>query len=240
MTGLTLLTATGMRPDAWNICETLMQRQTYCGPVRWVIVDDGERRQPITFNRDGWKIDIIRPIILWSEGVNTQSRNLLAGLSVIEKYERVVIIEDDDYYNKNYLEKVDGWLKSADMVGEAPSRYYNASTGCGKVLQNMRHSSLCSTSVKGSALDLLRSVSKQNKKFIDITLWRLFKGAKKIFNTSMVVGIKGLPGRGGIGSGHNPTFGSHVNLKDWIGKDVEMYGKWNTAMNNTESCTNVA
>ena len=50
---LTLLTATGARPEAWAICEQLMARQTYAGPVRWVIVDDGPVAQPVAFQRAG-------------------------------------------------------------------------------------------------------------------------------------------------------------------------------------------
>lgn len=40
---MTLITPTGVRPKAWSICERLMARQTYDGPVQWVIVDDGQQ-----------------------------------------------------------------------------------------------------------------------------------------------------------------------------------------------------
>ena len=50
---LTLLTATGARPEAWAICERLMARQTYAGPVRWIIVDAGPEAQPVTLQRAG-------------------------------------------------------------------------------------------------------------------------------------------------------------------------------------------
>ena len=80
---LTLLTATGCRPEAWALCERWMARQTYAGTVRWVIVDDGPDEQPITFEREGWVLEVLRPTPRWRLGNNTQARNLSEGLAVI-------------------------------------------------------------------------------------------------------------------------------------------------------------
>lgn len=80
-----LLTATGARPEAWALCEQWMARQDYAGPVHWVIVDDGETPQPITFSRDGWTLTVIRPLPRWKQGMNTQCRNMLAGLEKIDR-----------------------------------------------------------------------------------------------------------------------------------------------------------
>ena len=62
---LHLLTATGARPQAWAICERLMAAQDYAGPVTWIIVDDGPEPQPVTFERAGWRLVVIRPAPLW-------------------------------------------------------------------------------------------------------------------------------------------------------------------------------
>ena len=64
---LTLLTATGARPQAWAILEQLMLRQTYTGPVHWIIVDDGEEAQPITFERENWRLTLVRPQPRWTQ-----------------------------------------------------------------------------------------------------------------------------------------------------------------------------
>lgn len=50
--------------------------QDYKGPVRWVIVDDGKEAQPVTFQRDDWTLEVIRPTPFWRQGQNTQARNL--------------------------------------------------------------------------------------------------------------------------------------------------------------------
>lgn len=221
---LTLLTTTGCRPEPWAICERLMARQDYTGPVRWVIVDDGEQPQPVTFRRDGWFLEVIAPTPYWCEGQNTQARNLLAGLTVIGADARVVVVEDDDYYAPGYLSAVDEWLNHADLVGESHARYFNVATGVGKAMNNDRHASLCSTAVKGAAIEALSRSAALNRKFIDLELWKRFTGRKQLHETRHVVGIKGLPGRGGIGAGHRMTAGDVHNLRDWIGEDANLYG----------------
>lgn len=222
---LTLLTATGMRPEAWAICQKLMMRQTFDGEVRWIIVDDGEIPQPITFRRDGWVLDVIRPTPYWQPGQNTQARNLRAGLVRVMAGDRLVCCEDDDFYAPGYLADVDDWLNRADLVGEPMARYFNVATGVGKQLDNKAHCSLCSTAMKGPAIEACRRAVLKNKKFIDMELWRTFRGKKYLSKTRHVVGIKGLPGRGGIGCGHRmtgkPTDGL---LRQWIGDDAGIYG----------------
>ena len=223
---LTLLTATGARPMAWAICEQLMMLQTFQGPVRWLIVDDGETPQPITFKRDGWTLEVIRPEPFWKTGQNTQARNLLAGLRKIGKNERVVVVEDDDHYGAGYLADVGKWLNNYDLVGEPEARYFNVATGVGKQLPNKTHASLCSTAAKGPAIQALMQSVLTNHKFIDLALWRSFRGKKYLSKTRHVVGIKGLPGRHGIGAGHTALTGKsngHI-LREWIGEDAGIYG----------------
>lgn len=225
MTGLTLLTATGCRPEAWAICEKLMAAQTYAGPVRWVVVDDGEDPQPITFSRPGWTVEVARPEPFWQSGQNTQARNLIAGLNRIGSDERVAIIEDDDWYSARWLETISNALHRAEVAGESHARYYNIAQRKGRRLSNATHASLCSTAVRGRGLDRLRTACGKNRQFIDLELWR---GGGHLFRGNHVVGIKGLPGRGGIGMGHRDGFiGSRdpemSMLRDWIGEGVSLY-----------------
>lgn len=221
---LTLLTATGARPEAWAICERLMARQDYTGPVRWVIVDDGPVAQPVAFQRAGWTLEVVRPQPYW-DGGNTQARNLLAGLAKIHDDERVVVIEDDDWYSPRWLSKVAGWLDVADLVGETRARYFNLKTGCGRLLANTDRSSLCSTAMKGPGLVAFREAVARKDRFIDMHLWRTFAGSKLLRDSRLTVGIKGMPGRGGIGCGHDRDFGQKLNLRDLIGEDAVIYGR---------------
>lgn len=226
---LTILTATGARPEAWNICQRLMERQTYQGPVHWIIVDDGEVQQTIDFDRKGWVISMIRPVPLWKKGDNTQSRNLKEGLRHVMPEDKLVIIEDDDSYHPQWLERVDQWLDRHDLVGESHARYYNIRTRRARQLRNDKHASLCCTAMKGKALEAFGKELKPNVQFIDVNLWKNFQGSKALYPTQMVTGIKGLPGRGGIGMGHKLDFQGQIDdtgsiLRQWTGTNADLYG----------------
>ena len=225
---LTLLTATGCRPEAWAITEHLMLAQDYAGPVSWVIVDDGEMPQPITFEREGWTLEVIRPAPFWKAGQNTQARNLSAGLAVITNDERVLIIEDDDHVKPSYLRMMSDMLDKADMVGETFARYYNVKTRSYRQLNNSMHASLRSTGLKGRAIELLRRECKPGVQFIDLNLWRKWRGSKLLARNGLVTGIKGMPGRDGIGMGHRPSPAWSVDesgavLASWVGADAGHY-----------------
>jgi hypothetical protein len=224
---LTLLTATGARPEAWAICERLMARQDYAGPVHWIIVDDGPEAQPVTFEHEGWTLQVIRPAPLWQPGQNTQSRNLLAGLRAVGADARLVIIEDDDWYAPSWLRTVDAALANAELVGEHRARYYNLPMRRARQLSNTQHASLCSTAMRGAAIETFRWACNRHAKFIDLELWRKHR-SRYLFGGNRVCGIKGLPGRDGIGMGHSKDFaGTHDPdgriLREWIGDDADMY-----------------
>ena len=224
---LTLLTATGARPEAFALCERWMLRQTYAGPVRWIVVDDGPQPQRITFKRAGWDVVLIRPAPLWQPGDNTQARNLVAGLNACDRNTRLVVIEDDDHYAPTWLETCDRELQRAELVGECRARYYNIASRIGRQLGNSGHASLCSTAMRGQALATFRNVCQPGVKFIDMNLWRQHP-SKHLFNGGGVTGIKGLPGRGGIGMGHRKEFAGMRDpdlklLRQWIGDDAEFY-----------------
>lgn len=226
---LTLLTATGCRPEAWALCERLMAAQDFAGPVRWVIVDDGAQAQPVTFRRGGWTLDIVRPEPFWQPGQNTQARNLAAGLAVIPNDASVVVIEDDDFYGLAYLSEVARWLESAELVGESHARYYHVGRRVWRNCGNATHASLCSTAVRGSALTLLRQIVAGHVKWIDIELWKQHAGTRSLYRTRHVVGTKGLPGRGGIGAGHRMQGASDprlTTLADWIGPLASQYARF--------------
>ena len=224
---LTLLTATGARPEAWAICQSLMLRQDYAGPVHWIIVDDGPEPQPVTFEREGWSLTTIRPHPRWEPGQNTQARNLLAGLRIVKPDARLVIIEDDDWYRADWLRTVDAALDRAELVGEYRARYYNIPQRRARQLTNTQHASLCSTAMRGAAIETFRWACQRHAKFIDLELWRKHR-SRYLFGGNRVCGIKGLPGRGGIGMGHSKDFaGTHDPdgriLREWIGDDADMY-----------------
>jgi hypothetical protein len=228
---LTLLTTTGCRAEAFSICQKLMMRQSYDGEVRWLIIDDGEIDQPITFKRHKWQLEIIKPKHRWTEGANTQRRNLVEGLKHIKNDAKLIIIEDDDYYSPYYLETADEWLSKANLVGESFARYYNLQSKKYRQLTNLFHSSLCSTAMKGDAIEFFRAICTVHDTLIDLNLWKKYNGAKQLYKNNMVVGIKGLPGRSGIGIGHKAGFQGKIDadgliFSEWLQGDTALYEQY--------------
>ncbi|WP_306150738.1 glycosyltransferase family A protein [Roseovarius sp. MMSF_3281] len=195
-----LLTPTGARPEAFAACVNQMRSQDYQGPVQWIIVDDGPEAMP-TPEIEGWEIVHIRPEPLWQPGQNTQARNILAGLPYCT--DRVAIIEDDDAYAPDWLATCDEWLNDADLVGESHSLYRHLN-GTERECNNAKHASLCSTAMKGEGVAALAKACRSGEKFIDIRLWATKGIAKALYRPEprRVAGIKGYPGRPGIGMGH--------------------------------------
>lgn len=224
---MNLLTMTGDRPEAFALCERWMQRQTFTGPVRWIIVDDGPVPQPITFERPNWTVEVLRPEPFWAPGSNTQARNIRAGLELLHGDQRLAIIEDDDWYGPEWLRVVHDALEKHALVGESHARYYNVPQRRARQLENAQHASLCSTGLRGPAIDQLKAVCRPGIQFIDVLLWQSF-GNSGLFRGENVVGMKGLPGRKGIGMGHDRRFQGTADktgkiLRSWVGADVAAY-----------------
>lgn len=222
-----VLTVTGMRPTAFRHCQRWMARQDYKGPVTWIIVDDGLIQSSIEELHDDWKVVWIRPNPLWEPGQNTQIRNLSIGLLQVDMAEPLAIIEDDDWYSPRWLSVVAEKLKSAKLVGEAPAKYYNVNTHHWYEFSNGAHASLCSTAMRDGATMCFETLCRTSgEQFIDIPLWQVYNGSL-LFKGDDVVGIKGLPGRPGIGVGHHPDFGLTDEggkvLRKWVGEDEKYY-----------------
>lgn len=202
---LTVITLTGDRLVAFDRCVQYMERQTYTGRIQWIVVDDGEA--PV-YRCPGWARYIrLRP---QRDKRRSFCINLRAALDSLET-DRVLFFEDDDWYSPGYLDKQVSFLSQHEVVGEGLACYYNLPGKCYRQNQNTKHASLCSTSLQGpAALDFLRKIIHgKETTFVDTHLWdkaRKFKLRRYIYTDErLCVGMKGLPGRKGIGSGHRPN-----------------------------------
>lgn len=205
-----------------------MSRQTYKGDVQWIVVDDGETPEGCTM----WQ-EVIRPRPYWRPGENTQCRNLMAALPYI-KYDKVIHIENDDYYHPRYLEVMDRRLDEAQLVGERSARYYNVKFRAAHVCPNDRHASLCQTGFRREIIEPFRVVCSRGHKWVDIELWKNVPVNSRMLygHTGLCIGIKGLPGRPGIGVGHKSEGIAWIPdpdltlLRSWIGEDAEVYRQY--------------
>jgi glycosyltransferase involved in cell wall biosynthesis len=221
-----------------------MKRQTI-QPYEWIVVDDFQTPTKCTMGQK-----VIRRTPYWRPKENTLQLNLLEGLKAITG-DIVLIIEDDDWYHPNYIENMmkkfqkyfDEFENCASeslalnkpslIVAEAFSKYYNIKNYSYMIHPNITHGSLFQT---GFTADLIPQILSylnmyQRERFFDRILWRTIKSCHKImFMTkySWSVGIKNLPGRSGLGCGHNHKMryvdeSSFETLTNWIGKNDTIF-----------------
>lgn len=218
---ITLITPTGGRPEAFSLCEKYMARQTVAFD-QWIVIDDYPEATSCTMGQE-----IYRPEPLWAPGDMTLPRNVLLGLWGA-KSDYVFIIEDDDWYAPNYLEKYLTWFAQGyDMVGEGYAKYYNVRNFRFMGHSNKNHASLCQTAFTRNAVKQAINVTerKLNEKFLDIELWGRARNARVcLTDKPLCVGIKGMSGRPGAGYGHSDTIGQpdrqpFTKLVQWIGEE---------------------
>ena len=223
--GVSVITPTGGRPWQLKLCAKYLERQTYSGSLQWIVVDDGETRSELPKLRREMLLTQIYPTA--KPGVDTLSRNLLTALPEV-CYNRILIFEDDDVYRPQYIAAILQGLEHAPLAGESPSLYYYVPGKKYRVMENNGHASLCQTGFREELIPVLESVCHAAPYYIDTRFWNLVPH-KHIMRSRFCVGIKGLPGRKGIGMGHDPagpywqTDPYLVFLRTWIGEDVELY-----------------
>jgi hypothetical protein len=229
MDGITVITPTGGRPSSFALAEHWMQRQTYTGELQWIVVDDCDPATPCTQGQL-----VVRPEHRWAPGKTTLNLNLLAAMPRI-KYEYVLVVEDDDWYSKDYLQTMVDRFQVADIVGEVYARYYHVKEMKWLLNPNHNHACLAQTGFHLSALPVLERICLQRPLHIDIEFFRKCFESNynvKLFSQSHIwVGIKGLPGRPGIGIGHkvNSSFRRDADgaiLSSWLGEDVIEYERF--------------
>ena len=221
---ITLITPTGDRPQALNLCKRWMDNQTVQG-FQHVIVDDGHDPYcPPLAASDTY----VRREPQRGEG-HTLILNLKAALPHI-KGDKIAIIEDDEYYAPTYVETMAGHLDHHEVVGITFAKYYHIS---GRHLRNVndKHASLAQTAFRASFLPRLATLL-DGDVFLDIRIWQAVNGGGYLFRDdpdSLYCGMKGLPGRRGIGAGHNTACPSYLTdknalkLREWIPLDYQIY-----------------
>lgn len=237
---ITLITCTGGRPDAWALCRNMIFRQEGFFPnIQWIVVNDVDDDRALdlfyrkAFYRPGVWLDLIVPDKKWQPGENTQAANMLAALKKV-RGDIVFVIEDDDWYAPDFLAKLHYFIEHrVDCVGLANALYYNVYHRSYKWMHNQFHSSLCCTAFRSHLIPLLQQAIHSGDKFFDVTFWSIVSGQERIKNMLIhedkpcCVGIKGLPGRPGIGVGHiaegfTPDPSMEVAFQ-YLGKDASNY-----------------
>jgi hypothetical protein len=157
------------------------------------------------------------------------------------KGDLVVIIEDDDWYSPDHLAGLVHRLESADVAGHGLQRYYHAPSRRALQLTN-KGSCLAQTGFRRSLIPLMDSACdrciEDGSRGVDARFWEAARHrpddiVQDVYTDgdATCIGMKGLPGRPGLGIGHRPAEGGHpwqadpdlAQLREWIGDDVDAY-----------------
>jgi glycosyltransferase involved in cell wall biosynthesis len=229
---ISLVTPTGGRPEAFKLCEYWISQQTV-QPDEWIVVDD----YPISTNTN-MNQKVIRREPFWKNQEMTLPINLAEGI-MASSGDVIFVIEDDDWYSPNYIESMMNKIQNFDLIGEGLTKYYNIRNKFYYTHNNLDHAGLFQTAFKKEvSKELIKLVlSNKNEKYIDILIWKFVHNKKMFVSKSpLSVGIKGLPGRMGIGYFHTEASCKNLicaknlglgkkdlspfeTLKNWIGEE---------------------
>lgn len=233
---ISLITPTGNRHLCMERCKYYIERQSFQGQMEWIICDDGEQTRDITFSSSRENL-VIKKFTRPSSKNKAKSftGNLLNCLKQCSG-EIICIIEDDDWYSPDYVIKSIQRMGDYNLIiGEPKAIYYNVQQRCYRVNGNTNRASLCQTVLKSELKCKLKKYCENHRgsAFVDGRLWTHVRenGIKYALygDERLSIGIKGLPGRKGIGIGHRPggTYKRDANFKfleSLIGKkDAEFY-----------------
>lgn len=243
MNQISVITPTRDRSEAFALCVHWMSRQTYEGPVRWIIVDDGDipvdRKLWDNWPKPGWEIFYKRRPP--STDRNTLPYNMRAALKLVAG-DKILIAEDDEYYSPRFIEEMSKGLDSFDIFGEGPAVYYNVVDRTWRQPKDAQHASLCRTGFRASQLPRMQeSVDRAalcGDPWIDLRFWGLREietpeNIRKMIAPGLLlsIGIKGLPGRAGLGTQHKPGIfpcldHDMAELRRLIGEDAKAYARF--------------
>lgn len=219
---MTLITPTGDRPESFALCEKWMVRQTFSGSLQWIVVDDGKIPTKVTMEQQY----IRRSPYRGTKKLHTLTVNLREALPLC-KGEKILIIEDDEWYHPNYLDVMSKRLDNHKLVGAGMSRYYYIRKKTYREFPGYKHSCLCRTGFHKSLIKKVLFLCQDEDPFVDLRLWNSVQGMKEEPDIPLSIGLKGMPGRIAASGGRTNTVGiddrSISKLKEWIGDDVKYY-----------------
>ena len=200
-----VITVTGDREQAFACCQKYHER--WKEPHNWIVVQNAGKPYDLGLYR--------------------------AFMRLPPDTEKIVIMEDDDWYGENHLRQCLEALDEVDMYGQAPDICYNVRFPSYANKGNETTAALASTAFRVRLLPLLlECLDQYTARFLDFFFWteakRLGYSQKLSHNNQEVIGIKGMPGRGGLGYGHDRAYPRPDPAYDMLhqlvgGEDAQTY-----------------
>jgi hypothetical protein len=234
--GVCVVTPTGDRPEGLRLLMAWMKAQTR-QPDQWIIVDDGMVPFPDVADLPPYA-EYHRRERTKQDFPHTLANQLAFAVKRI-RYDKMMIMEDDDWYRSDYIEFMSHALKSNEMVGLNKIHYYHYYSRLWKQGKPQATTSLAQTALRHEAYHFLAEVCTsdipgvQRSGLVDRFLWRGYPGSKLLVreHETMNVGLKGTPGRAGIAEGHKATDAKYqadydfTKLSQMLGNDIFLISK---------------
>lgn len=191
----------GDRPVLFDFCQKQIQGQTMPPEKAYFITE------PPTDSRK----DIVKRVRTGIE------------MAKADGFDKVIIIESDDYYTPAYCESImREWVKhdKPAVIGCRKTVYYNLRNNSCQTYEHEFRSSLFTTAFNISALTNFRWPA-DDESFLDLSLWKYAsKSARTImYDKPMAVGIKHGIGLCG-GKGHRMFFKEQDPDRAWLRETV--------------------
>ena len=214
-----VITCTGHRPEALELCKTWLLGQTY-KDFNWVTVTDNDPASAVLQDGPVLSFSAPRPFRYYANTPpivgNTLSVNYRRALEWVYEHtdaEYFITAEDDDFYTPDYIEEVVEALHDSAVVGLSNVTYYNMRRQYYE-LKNLNYAPLAFTAFRQEMLPhMFEAIEDPSPyKTFDLKFWSLVRDLKQPYcmidcsgKFPLAVGMKGLPGRPGIGKGHRDT-----------------------------------
>lgn len=220
---LTIFTPTRHRPKTFALLERYVERQKGNIPWRWIVACDGGV-DDYNFTM-GQEVIVREHVEGWIHSLNA---NYLACSEAAEDAEKIICLEDDDWYHPEYFLHMDRWLDEFDLVGIARNRYYHVPNKAYCVMPNVLTSAMGTTGFTKKVIPSFQMQCLLGSPYVDWHLWGSYEGKKKLFPdyNFLQVGIKGSIEHGGIGIGHSlcePKDEDGSVFREWFGEDAAVY-----------------
>lgn len=227
------ITLTADQPHGMRLLERFIQEQDITEPLTWLVVDDGEEPCHLEENRPAWCLYIRRDREPEIDGSESMRRNMALALQHIPQGAQYVVwMEHDDWYHPSHVRRCIEALGNVAATGDDSQRYYSLPGRCWKEFEN-KGACFSQTAHRVDLLPLVSHAIEESRKIksigLDFIFWRQVMEEGKVTysleHRESVVGIKGLPGRKGLGIGHQKDFLGMATLdpdgsklKEWVGE----------------------
>ncbi len=239
--GITVVTTTHDRP----LCLSLLLRWValqITQPGQHVIVSDGTDK-PVYHAHEGtardltWRVAGAHRVAV--SGVAelhhrkpkkdepfSLKANWLYAIPKI-RHDRILVLEDDDWYHPDFIFEMDRALDRAELVGVAGDYYWNWTHRKYTRMHNGKTASLAATAFRASLLPSFQQIVEWSEDvWIDKRLWTETTAKTELIpnvaadGRALHVGMKGMPGAAGLGAYHGDEGVSDPaaeQLTQWIG-----------------------